>query len=69
MFGKKRKMNENNIVLTRRRRKGPLKMKVKLWLKLSKKAGILKDGFRKFLHLRGRHRPIDLKIKRGHGVP
>lgn len=68
MFGKKRKMNKNNIVLSRRRRKGFLKMKVKLWFKLFKKVGILKDGFRKFLYLRGRYRFIDLKIKRGYGV-
>lgn len=51
MFGRKRKMNKNDIFLTRRRRKGPLKVNVRLWLKLSKTAEILKEGSSRALHL------------------
>lgn len=32
IFGRKRKMNKNNIFMTRRRQKGPLKVKVRLRL-------------------------------------
>lgn len=57
IFGKKRKMNKNNSVLTRRRWNGLLKIKIKLWLSEdSTEAEILKNGFNWFLHLGYRHR-------------